>query len=167
MEDQRNWTDASYKTYVRPLAKPWPYTLPKGESFTQSVTLTLSGKLPKPRPARAAVMALQTPLRVQDQRDVADPALFLTRWITHYCAPVFIFLAGVSAYLYGARGRSTGEVSWFLLTRGLFRIYTNHDIIGCELGGATKNVIASRDGRFVQLENYDTQPVQLNKISCK
>jgi hypothetical protein len=28
-------------------------------------------------------------------------------------------------------------------------------------------VIASRDGRFVQLENYDTQPVQLNKISCK
>ncbi len=53
-EDHRNWTDASFKTYVRPLAKPWPYTLPKGESFTQSVTLTLSGKLPKPRPARAA-----------------------------------------------------------------------------------------------------------------
>ena len=30
MEDQRNWTDASYKTYVRPLALPWPYTLAKG-----------------------------------------------------------------------------------------------------------------------------------------
>lgn len=46
MEDHRNWTDASYKTYVRPLALPWPYTLPKGEAFSQSVTLTFSGPLP-------------------------------------------------------------------------------------------------------------------------
>ena len=45
-------------------------------------------------------------------RDVHEPALFLTRWITHYCAPVFVFLAGVSAFLYGSRGRSTGEVSF-------------------------------------------------------
>ena len=46
-EDHRNWTDASFKTYVRPLELPWPYTLPKGETFTQSVALTFSGKLPK------------------------------------------------------------------------------------------------------------------------
>ncbi len=44
MEDQRNWTDASYKTYVRPLALPWPYVLPKGQSFAQSTTLTFAGK---------------------------------------------------------------------------------------------------------------------------
>jgi len=43
MEDQRNWTDASYKTYVRPLALPWPYTLEKGEPIVQSITLTVSG----------------------------------------------------------------------------------------------------------------------------
>lgn len=48
MEDHRNWTDASFKTYVRPLALPWPYTLTKGESFSQAVTLELSGALPKP-----------------------------------------------------------------------------------------------------------------------
>ena len=45
MEDQRNWTDASYKTYVRPLAKPWPYTLEKEHSITQCVTLTVDGTL--------------------------------------------------------------------------------------------------------------------------
>lgn len=46
MEDQRNWTDASYKTYVRPLALPWPYTLAKGETLAQAVRLTLKGPAP-------------------------------------------------------------------------------------------------------------------------
>jgi hypothetical protein len=46
MEDQRNWTDASYKTYVRPLALPWPYTLELGTELEQSVTLTVSGAAP-------------------------------------------------------------------------------------------------------------------------
>ena len=41
MEDQRNWTDGSYKTYVRPLALPWPYRVAKGEPFRQSVTVTV------------------------------------------------------------------------------------------------------------------------------
>ena len=43
MEDHRNWMDASYKTYIRPLAKPWPYVIPKGEKAPQRVTMTVSG----------------------------------------------------------------------------------------------------------------------------
>ena len=44
MEDQRNWTDASYKTYVRPLALPWPYTIAKGSKFSQAVSLSVEGR---------------------------------------------------------------------------------------------------------------------------
>jgi hypothetical protein len=43
MEDQRNWTDASYKTYVRPLALPWPYSIEKDEALDQKVTLSVAG----------------------------------------------------------------------------------------------------------------------------
>ena len=46
MEDQRNWTDASYKTYVRPLALPMPYTLAAGEELSQSVELSFAGPAP-------------------------------------------------------------------------------------------------------------------------
>ena len=45
-EDHRNWNDASFKTYVRPLALPWPYKLKAGETTEQSVTLSLDGPLP-------------------------------------------------------------------------------------------------------------------------
>ena len=51
MEDQRNWTDASYKTYIRPLSKPKPYTLRAGEAIRQSVALTFRGA-PSAGPAR-------------------------------------------------------------------------------------------------------------------
>lgn len=57
MEDHRNWMDASYKTYVCSLLDPWPYTLKKGEAFTQSVTVTIAGKpAPKAKTAAGAVV---------------------------------------------------------------------------------------------------------------
>lgn len=50
MEDQRNWSDASYKTYVRPLRRPWPYKLSKGQKFTQAIRLEVLGTPPASRP---------------------------------------------------------------------------------------------------------------------
>jgi len=49
------------------------------------------------------------------------PLLFLTRWITHFCAPVFVLSAGIAAYLHGARQSPTAQLR-FLLTRGAFLV---------------------------------------------
>jgi uncharacterized membrane protein len=59
-----------------------------------------------------------------DPTDLAttSTAIFMTRWITHFCAPVFVFLAGVSVYLQNLRGKSIGELSRFLATRGIWLI---------------------------------------------
>ncbi|MDX1401416.1 MAG: heparan-alpha-glucosaminide N-acetyltransferase domain-containing protein, partial [Kiloniellales bacterium] len=61
-------------------------------------------------------------------RDVTEPILFLTRWVTHICAPTFIFLAGLSAFLYG-RGREVRELSRFLLVRGFWLILIDFTLI--------------------------------------
>jgi uncharacterized membrane protein len=49
-------------------------------------------------------------------------ALFFTRFITHYCAPAFAFLAGTGAFLATSRGKSIQQVSWFFFTRGLWLV---------------------------------------------
>ena len=87
---------------------------------------------------RGAVMVLMTLDHVRDffgagalnSRDVHEPALFFTRWVTHFCAPVFILLAGLSAWMYGRRpGRSTADLSRFVLARGAWLVLLEVTIV--------------------------------------
>src|SRR5687768_8820123 len=72
---------------------------------------------------RGAVMVLMAidHVRVYSGLPAGGPSagIFFTRWVTHFCAPAFIFLAGTSAFMYARRHP---DVSRFLVTRGLWLI---------------------------------------------
>jgi len=74
------------------------------------------------------------------------PQLFLTRWITHYCAPVFVFLAGTSAFLSSGKHGSKIAAAGFLLKRGLWIIFLDIAIINLSW-----SFDISYNGLFVQV----------------
>jgi len=51
-----------------------------------------------------------------------DSGIFFTRWITHFCAPAFVFLSETSAYLYGLKLNNTGQLARYLVTRGFLLV---------------------------------------------
>jgi uncharacterized membrane protein len=81
---------------------------------------------------RGAVMVLMAVDHVRVYAGVPpggpEPAVFFTRWITHFCAPAFFFLAGTSAFLFGQRG-DKGTLSRFLVVRGLILVLLELTII--------------------------------------
>lgn len=70
------------------------------------------------------------PLPDPMQLDGLPPEVFFSRWLTHICAPVFMLLTGISAYLYGQKaGRSKADVSGYLFKRGLLLILLEATLI--------------------------------------
>ena len=69
--------------------------------------------------------------QVSDPMDIAstEPALFVSRTLAHLCAPIFVLLTGLSAYLYGEKQRGTGDVSSFLFKRGLFLVVLEFTLV--------------------------------------
>lgn len=61
--------------------------------------------------------------------DTTEPSLFFSRTLAHLCAPVFVLLTGLSAWLYGEKHQGRGDVSAFLFKRGLFLVVLEFTLV--------------------------------------
>jgi len=103
-----------------------PYTLPDITPRTASKPGVDSSRIGSIDIIRGAVMVLMAIDHVRVFSGVPaggpTPGVFFTRWVTHFCAPAFIFLAGTSAFLHGEKVRDRGTLVRFLLTRGTWLV---------------------------------------------
>jgi uncharacterized membrane protein len=123
--------ETSHTRPLRAAPQPEPVVMPQVQAIESVLERPARPRLDSIDLLRGLVMVIMVLDHTRDffgasgmnPRDVNEPLLFLTRWVTHFCAPTFVFLAGVSAFLYGSRpGRTAGDVSRFLLTRGLWMV---------------------------------------------
>ena len=107
-----------------------------GSAYTPSATAqsaTTGGRIWSLDLMRGVVMILMAIDHVRVYAGVPaggpDPAVFFTRWITHFCAPAFVFLAGTGAYLHGRKLGDVRELSKYLLTRGALLVLLELTVI--------------------------------------
>src|SRR5678815_2177811 len=91
----------------------------------QAASVTSRDRIASVDIIRGAVMVLMAIDHVRVFAGVptnGPPTVFFTRWVTHFCAPAFIFLAGTAAYLYGQKAGSRTSLAKFLFLRGLWLV---------------------------------------------
>ena len=109
-------------------------------SFPDNTARTTSTRLDSIDLLRGAIMILMSLDHVRDYfthlrftpEDITQTwtALFVTRWVTHFCAPLFFLLAGLAAFLSSTRGRSPREIRHVLWTRGLWLVLLELTVVG-------------------------------------
>ena len=110
-----------------------PGSLSSGQAADADNALRETGRLASVDIIRGAVMVLMAIDHVRVFAGVPPggptPGLFFTRWVTHFCAPAFVFLAGTAAFFHGRKLGSKKSLSRFLVTRGLWLILLEMTVI--------------------------------------